>query len=248
MDRRAFLAAGATGALGLLAGSTRLSAQLPPPVPPPPSDGSVPYGATRLMLAETDDDPDGLLYVPKSYKDGVPMPLLVYLHGLSGDANSSRSLWPLADEFGVILLAPESRRVTWGRDAPGFDRDSVFIVDAMKYANRTVYMDTDHVGIGGVSDGATYALSMGLVYGDPSFTHVMVFSEGIPVLPRKQGHPKVFIGHGTQDNQMPIDVTSRKIVPELVGEGYDVTYKEYDGGHGAPRDIVRQAFEWFVKK
>jgi len=200
------------------------------------------------MLAETDDDPDGLLYVPKSYKDGVPMPLLVYLHGLSGDANSSRSLWPLADEFGVILLAPESRRVTWGRDAPGFDRDSVFIVDAMKYANRTVYMDTDHVGIGGVSDGATYALSMGLVYGDPSFTHVMVFSEGIPVLPRKQGHPKVFIGHGTQDNQMPIDVTSRKIVPELVGEGYDVTYKEYDGGHGAPRDIVRQAFEWFVKK
>jgi len=75
------------------------------------------------MLAETDDDPDGLLYVPKSYKDGVPMPLLVYLHGLSGDANSSRSLWPLADEFGVILLAPESRRVTWGRDAPGFDRD-----------------------------------------------------------------------------------------------------------------------------
>ncbi len=246
MKRREFIAATAAGAFGLITRNRRLRAQAF--APPPPADGSTPYGVTKLGLAENDDDPDGLLYVPKSYKDSTPMPLLVYLHGLSGDADSARFLFPIADEVGMIVLAPESRRITWGRDAPGFDKDSVFIVDAMKYVHRTLYMDTDHVAISGVSDGATYALSMGLVYGDPSFTHIMVFSEGIPVLPRKQGHPKVFIAHGTQDNQMPIDVTSRKLVPELVSEGYDVTYKEYDGGHGAPRNLVRESIDWFLKK
>jgi phospholipase/carboxylesterase len=248
MDRRRFLAAGAVGALGWLARPAHPAAQIPPEPPLAPTDGSIPYGITRLGLNETDDDPDGLLYVPKQYKDGVPMPLLVYLHGLSGDANSSRFMYPLADEFGVIILSPESRRITWGRDAPGFDRDSVYIVEAMKYVNRTLYMDPAHVAIGGVSDGATYALAMGLVYGDPSFTHLMIFSEGIPAIQRKQGHPKLFIAHGTQDSQMPIDITSRRLVPELKTEGYDVTYREYDGGHGAPRNLVREAFEWFLGK
>ena len=31
-------------------------------------------------------------------------------------------------------------------------------------------------------------------------------------------------------------------------EGYDVTYHEHDGGHGTPRDIVREAIEWFLPK
>jgi predicted esterase len=43
---------------------------------------------------------------------------------------------------------------------------------------------------------------------------------------------------------MPIDDTSRKFVPRLKGLGYDVTYREYEGGHGAPAPVVREAFEW----
>jgi predicted esterase len=45
---------------------------------------------------------------------------------------------------------------------------------------------------------------------------------------------------------MPIDRTARKFVPELRSEGYEVTYREYDGGHGAPLPVVRESFEWFV--
>ena len=47
--------------------------------------------------------------------------------------------------------------------------------------------------------------------------------------------------------RLPIDDTSRKFVPKLKGLGYDVTYREYDGGHGAPPAIVREAFEWWSK-
>ena len=235
MNRRAFLAGSAAGALGWLAATRSVRAQ------------DIPYGETRLSLAEDDTEREGSLYVPKSYRDGVPMPVLAMLHGLGGSASGVRYTFPLAEEFGVIVVAPESRGIAWGREIPGFDRDSTYIVNALRYVNRTLYMDPAHVAIGGVSDGATYAISMGLAYGD-SFSHVMVFSEGIPVPYRKEGKPKIFIGHGTRDTQMPIDLTSRASVPTLRSEGYDVTYHEYDGGHGAPAPVVREAFEWFVGK
>jgi predicted esterase len=62
-----------------------------------------------------------------------------------------------------------------------------------------------------------------------------------------QGKPKIFISHGTSDTTMPIDDTSRKFVPRLKGLGYDVTYREYDGGHAAPAPVVREAFEWLQR-
>jgi phospholipase/carboxylesterase len=54
----------------------------------------------------------------------------------------------------------------------------------------------------------------------------------------------VFISHGISDTVMPIDDTSRKFVPRLRGLGYDVTYREYEGRHGVPTDVVREGFKW----
>jgi phospholipase/carboxylesterase len=255
MNRRVFLTGGAAGAFALLAGTRAAKAQPqnPAAVPNQADNPNFPYGETRLALADPDNDElegvlrEGVLYVPKSYKDGVPMPVLCMLHGLAGTSGSARFTYPLAEEFGVIVVAPESRRITWGKEIPGFDRDGNYIVEALRFVNRTLYMDPTHVAIGGVSDGATYAISMGLAYGD-SFSHLMIFSEGIPVPYRKEGKPKIFIGHGNKDTQMPVDMTARASVPKLKAEGYDVTYVEYDGGHGAPAPVVRQAFEWFVGK
>jgi len=78
------------------------------------------------------------------------------------------------------------------------------------------------------------------------FSHVVIFSEGIPIPYRKQGKPKIFIGHGINDVQMPIDRTSRRFVPQLREEGYDITYREYEGGHGPPMAIIREGFTWFA--
>jgi phospholipase/carboxylesterase len=266
MNRRAFLRYGAAGTVGLIAARRGVKAQAPAPAAaaeaPRTTESGIPYGESRLDLPSIDDDnvdivngpPDdgmpkrgGSVYVPKSYKDGEIMPLLVMLHGLGGDALRVRSAYPLAEEFGVIVLAPESRGLTWGQHAPGFDKDGTYIADAMRFVAKSLYVDSDRVGIAGVSDGATYAIAMGIAYGD-FFTHVIGFSEGIIIPFRKQGKPKIFIGHGTEDAQMPIDITSRKFVPQYKADGYDVTYQEYDGGHGMPAPVLRQAFEWFVGK
>jgi phospholipase/carboxylesterase len=46
---------------------------------------------------------------------------------------------------------------------------------------------------------------------------------------------------------MPIDLTSRRFVAKLKALGYDVTYREYDGPHTLPPEILREVFEWFRK-
>jgi phospholipase/carboxylesterase len=248
MNRRSFLTLSAAGAAGSLYGTRRVNAQARRNAQPPaqaPSDLDFPYGEGRLGLS--DDDRDGSLYIPKKYKDGVPMPVLIMLHGVGGSAQSARFTFPLSEEFGVIIMAPESRSQTWEQAAPGYDVDSHYIAAAIKYVDSFLYFDRSHFAIAGVSDGATYALGMGLSYGGAPFTHVMGFSEGIVKPYNKQGKPKVFVAHGVNDAQMPIDRTSRKFIPELKGQGYDVTYREYDGGHGAPAPLVREAFQWFLK-
>lgn len=237
MDRRAFLKLGAAGTVAALAGEDLARAQQGPLLT------NIPYGETRLNLST--NFRDGTLYVPKSYEPGLPMPLLMMLHGYSGAAQSVRYTFPLADEFGVIVIAPESRDLTWGQSIPGFDNDVRYLGAAYRHVSSILDVDRTHVALGGVSDGAQYALGMGLSYGDV-FNHLMIFSVGLFNPFRRQGKPRIFMAHGIRDEQMPIDRTARKWAPQLKEEGYDITYREYDGGHGAPRPVVREAFEWFL--
>jgi len=245
MNRRSFLTIGAAGTVGLVHGARHALAQTgrPPVAVAPAGADDIPYGVTRMAL--NDDERQGTVYVPKAYKHGSPRPLLFMLHGFNGSADSARRMHPLAEELGIVLVAPESRDLTWGQSAPGFDADSRYLSQALKAV--TGYLDTDvkHVAIGGISDGATYAFSMGLAHGS-LFTHLLILSEGIPVPYRKQGKPKIFVGHGINDVQMPIDRTSRRFVPQLKSEGYDITYREYEGGHGPPMAIIREGFTWFA--
>ena len=232
MDRRAFIALAALGIAAPRNVAARGRGQ----------DGFK-YGESRLGIS--DDERDGSVYVPKRYKPGVPMPVMMLLHGLAGSAESARGMYPLAEEFGVIIIAPESRGITWGQSIPGFDEDVRYLGPAYRHVRSMLTVDTSHVALAGISDGAGYALSMGLAYGD-SFNHVMVFAGGLMVPFRRQGKPRLFIAHGITDTQMPIDLTARKYVPQLKGEGYDVTYHEYEGGHRVPPAEIREAFKWFI--
>src|ERR1700745_3692055 len=64
-------------------------------------------GQHPLKIAE--GDRDGLYYIPTEYKSDLAMPLWVVLHGAGGTAQGTQYMFPLADEFGAILVAPDSR-------------------------------------------------------------------------------------------------------------------------------------------
>lgn len=88
-------------------------------------------------------------------------------------------------------------------------------------------------------------MRLGISNGD-LFTHLMAFSPGGIAPARAVGKPKVFDSHGTKDEVLPIDKTSRSIVPLLEEQGYNVTYIEFNGTHSIPDDIAEQAMEWFL--
>lgn len=200
------------------------------------------YGEHALGLGS---DRDGLIYVPPGYKPGVPMPLVVMLHGAGGNSYSARARFPLAAELGFIILAPESRdERTWDLLLGAFGPDEEFIGASLRHVFGRFAIDARRVALAGVSDGASYALSFGIGNGD-IFSHLIAFSAAFVLPARVRGKPRIFISHGTEDQVMPIDVTGRDVVRRLKALAYDVTYREFIGGHTVPPEISREAFEWF---
>ena len=186
-------------------------------------------------------DRDGLLIVPKSYRPDQPAPLFVLLHGAGGAARRVATLFTAAAESaGVILLVPESRDRTWDAIHDRFGPDVDFLDRALNHTFDRCAVDRKKLAIGGFSDGATYGLSIGLASGD-LFTSILACSPGFIVPSTTRGRPRVFISHGTKDQILPIDATSRRIVPDLQNAGYVVKYREFDGPHAVPPAIAQEA-------
>ena len=193
-----------------------------------------------------DRERDALLLVPAGYRADRPAPFVLSLHGAGGDATSG--LYPLrdlADEAGLILLSPAARQQTWDVIRGGYGPDVAFIDQALTAAFARCAVDPELLAVAGFSDGASYALSLGITNGDV-FGHVMAFSPGFMAPADQRGEPRIFISHGTNDQVLAIDRTSRRIMPQLARAGYDVQYVEFDGPHTVPPEIARQALAWFV--
>lgn len=185
---------------------------------------------------------DGLRFVPSTYRAGEPLPLLVTLHGAGG--NSYLGIQPFlnfAEAARVVLVSPDSREGSWDRRFGLFGDDVRFLDNALSDTFLQCAIHPQKIGIAGFSDGASYALSLGLTNGD-LFSRIVAFSPGfmVPNVPRSK--PAVFISHGTRDSVLPIANTSRVFVPKLRGKGYTVDYREFDGTHQIPPDISAEAF------
>jgi len=202
---------------------------------------SIAPGEHPLSLS---DRRDGLLYVPASYDPAKPAPLVLMLHGATGSARGAlRPFRELADDAGLVLLAPESRGTTWDAVRGDYGPDIAFIDRALASVFERVALDPARLTIEGFSDGATYALGVGLTNGD-LFPRVIAFSPGFILPVDAHAQPHVFISHGTRDQILPIDQCSRRIVPLIEAAGYDVEYREFDGPHAVPPNIARDAVAW----
>jgi phospholipase/carboxylesterase len=189
---------------------------------------------------------DGTLYVPKSADAAKPAPLVVALHGAGGQA--SHMLDPFletAEARGYLVLAPDSRRQTWDVILGGYGADVAFIDGALAHVFERHPVDPGRIAVGGFSDGASYALSLGLINGE-LFSDVLAFSPGFMAPTRQADSPRVFISHGTRDGVLPIDACSRRLAPKLRQAGYDLDYREFDGGHEVPPEMVTAAVARFL--
>ncbi|MGB1839825.1 MAG: alpha/beta hydrolase [Longimicrobiales bacterium] len=188
----------------------------------------------------------GYLFVPQSYREDTPAPLIVALHGGGGHAGRWSDLHASCERNGVVLAAPDSRARTWDRVTGGFGPDVAFIDALLRYTFERCAIDPTRVALVGFSDGASYTLSLGPSNGD-LFTHLMAWSPGFsdpeePIV----GQPRVLISHGSEDSVLPVRLTRSGLVPMFEMDGYDVTYLEFVGRHELTDEIVQRSFEWFL--
>jgi phospholipase/carboxylesterase len=239
------LVPGLLGGCGLPAGQDpeqNRGAALSARVPPADAVGRRPPAGRRHLGLE--GTRDAVLYVPPGVRGGQRLPLLVTLHGAGrGAPRGLAPLLPFADAYGLVLLSPASRDQTWDGVLGGFGPDVDVIDRALRRVFRRVPIDPERIGIAGFSDGASYALGLGLANGD-LFRRIVAFSPGFVPAARRVGRPAVFISHGQNDDILPIRSTSRTIVPALRRDGYDVTYREFPGRHSVPRPVARAAVDW----
>lgn len=189
---------------------------------------------------------------------GDPRPLLVILHGHSqSPENFIRTFEPWADRCGAILVAPVAEKITWdiiataqelearptrpSRSPMRFGNDARHIDMDLAELFRLAPIDPRRVALLGFSDGASYALSLGLANPD-LFPWVLSFSPGFAVWPEEVAlGQKVFIAHGTRDSRLDFTNTKQGIVEPLRRAGLDVRFREFAGGHVMVRDHVREA-------
>ncbi|HWL32043.1 MAG TPA: hypothetical protein VNP89_00440 [Gaiellaceae bacterium] len=172
--------------------------------------------------------------------------LVVVLHGAGGTPASAldafRGGW---DEPGLVLIAPASKGQTWSilRSEQDLDLESVNLALAEAYERCRI--DRRRLAVGGFSDGATYALTLGVSNGD-LFPAIMALSPGGIVGGEQHGVPRVFVSHGTLDDVLPIGRAGDAVVRKLRQAGYPVTYRRFRGGHEASPETSAAAVRWFL--
>lgn len=174
-----------------------------------------------------------------------PSGLILSFHGAGGAAAEGifafRGAWNVP---GLVLLAPAALGNTWSALHNERDRDLETVNRALAEAWQRCRIDRRRVAVGGFSDGATYALSIGLQNGDV-FRSVLALSPGGLLDVERRGKPRGFIAHGRGDEVLPI-ARSDAAVRRLRSSGYPVTYRKFDGGHQVTEAISRAAVRWYL--
>ncbi|HEY2964241.1 MAG TPA: PHB depolymerase family esterase [Pyrinomonadaceae bacterium] len=199
--------------------------------------------ATGPIELHLDNGREAIFYLPKRASQS-PVPLLLMLHGATQNAQDMFDyLGTAPEEAGVAVLAPKSRETTWDAIGGSFGEDVDLLNAALERVFATTAIDPARVAIGGFSDGASYAISLGIINGD-LFRSVAAFSPGFVISGMPHGKPRIFISHGTQDHILPIDSCGRRVAAGLIARGYDVTFREFEGDHEIPAAVAREGMMW----
>jgi phospholipase/carboxylesterase len=198
-------------------------------------------------------------YVPAN-TSGAPAPLLVLLHGNGDSARGMiASFRPHAERRGIVLLAPRPYARTWdtiyqvtggtrrsnNRGRAGASIDPPRIQAALEALAARTPIDRGRIGLAGFSDGASYALSLGLLNPD-LFPAVLVFSPGMAFLPREaRPGQRLFLAHGRGDSILPFRV-SAQLEPQLRERGLIVAFRRFEGDHVLLDPIVGEGVDWFM--
>jgi phospholipase/carboxylesterase len=190
------------------------------------------------------------LYVPEYYTPDRAWPLVIALHGGSGNGRNFLWSW-LRDSrsFGAILIAPTATGPTWA--LMGEDTDTPNLMQMLETVRGRYNVDAKRMLMTGLSDGGTFCWVSGLDRASP-FTHLApVAATFHPLMAqiadadRLRGLP-IFLVHGRLDWMFPVQV-ARQTSNLLSAAGADVIYREIeDLSHCYPREMNAEILRWLA--
>jgi phospholipase/carboxylesterase len=197
------------------------------------------------------------LYVPEYYTPDRAWPLVMALHGGSGNGRGFLWSWLRdARSRGAIVVAPTatgstSNKSTWA--LMGDDADTPNLMRILDLARSRWNIDSKRMLLTGMSDGGTFCYVTGLESASP-FTHLApVAATFHPLMAemadaeRLRGLP-IHIVHGRLDWMFPVQV-ARQTQQALTAAGANVTYRELDDlSHTYPREINAEILAWMNGK
>ncbi|MGA7070883.1 phospholipase [Bradyrhizobium sp.] len=188
------------------------------------------------------------LYVPEYYTPDRAWPLVMALHGGSGNGRGFLWRWLRdARSLGAILVTPTAVGSTWA--LMGEDVDTANLVRILDSVRSRFNVDPQKLLLTGMSDGGTFSYVTGLERVSP-FTHLApVAATFHPLMAemadaeRLRGLP-IHIVHGALDWMFPVQ-TARQTRDVLTAAGADVIYREIDNlSHSYPSEMNAPILKW----
>ena len=208
--------------------------------PSPTGHVSVERGESRaVLLTPTEIDPNRLY------------PLVTVLHGAGRqDEMLVKAVRDEPDKRNAFFLVPRSLLPTWDLIASSERPDLDFLEYAYDLIFRRYPIDPARQALLGYSDGASYALSVGL--SNPSlFRAIMAWAAGFVALaphfdPDAARKPDLLLEYGTHDQIFPFQHVALPMRANLERAGYTVVFRVDQGGkHWPSPDFLPEALDWF---
>jgi phospholipase/carboxylesterase len=188
------------------------------------------------------------LYVPEYYTPDRAWPLVMALHGGSGNGRAFLWSWLRdARSHGAILVAPTATGATWA--LMGDDTDTPNLARILAFVRTRWNVDARRMLLTGMSDGGTFCYVTGFESTSP-FTHLAPVAATFHPLMAEIADAErlhdlpVHIVHGRLDWMFPVQV-ARQTRDALSAAGANVTYCELDDlSHTYPREMNAEILKW----
>jgi phospholipase/carboxylesterase len=215
-----------------------------------PTDEAAPTGTVHVER----DAGRGVLLTPETIDPDRRYPLVTVLHGAGRqDEMLARAFREEPDRRQALIFVPRSIAPTWDLIAGGPRVDLDFLEFAWDLIYRRYPIDFDRQVLMGYSDGASYALSVGLS-NSGFFSALIGWAAGFVVVdPARYAadgpRPRVYLEYGTHDELFPFQQIALPMRANLETAGCDVTFSVDEGGrHWPSGSFHSEALDWYFGK
>lgn len=200
-----------------------------------------------------DTDQPYRVYLPSSYKEGTPLPLVIALHGTGRDQNTlfghpdfgAGTIKEAAEEYGLIVACPYGRGTTEYR---GIGENDVFCV--LEDVRRRFSIDEDRIYLTGHSMGGTGTTYLALRHPDVfAAAAPMASAYAKPLTVRNAIHTPFWFISGEDDWWCYLEEGPKPLSAAMKDLGYlaDVWIIPKDDHRSFMPAIYGPLFEWLLQ-